>query len=80
MSAIIYESEIAKVNFDTKQIGGTEDKLRLKNNIQGLPAAKFTIPEKGLVCIVYSMVQESEVGHFIQFNHGKIMINLKLNK
>lgn len=48
-------------DFDTKQIGGTEVKLRLKNNIQGLPAAKFTIPEKGLECIVYSMVQESEV-------------------
>lgn len=48
-------------DFDTKQIGGTEVKLRLKNNIQGLPAAKFTIPEKGLECMLYSTVQESEV-------------------
>ncbi|MCO1603090.1 hypothetical protein [Desulfosporosinus nitroreducens] len=48
-------------DFDTKQIGGTEVKLRLKNNIQGLPAAKFIIPEKGLECIVYSTVQEFEV-------------------
>ncbi|HWQ40608.1 MAG TPA: M56 family metallopeptidase [Desulfosporosinus sp.] len=47
-------------NFDTKQIGGTEVKLRNNFN-ENLPAAKFTIPENGLDCIVYSTVQESEV-------------------
>jgi len=29
-------------DFDTKQIDGTEIKLRLRNNTKGLPAAKFT--------------------------------------
>jgi len=47
-------------DYETKQIGGTEVKLR--NNYNGnLPAAKFTIPENGLECIVFSTVQESEV-------------------
>jgi len=47
-------------DFDTKQIGGAEVKLR-KNYNGNLPAAKFTIPQNGLECIVASTVQESEV-------------------
>lgn len=53
-------------DFDTKQINGTEVKLRLKNYNQGLPAAKFTIHENGLECIVYSTVQESEVEKVVE--------------
>jgi len=47
-------------DFDTKQIGGTEVKLR-KNYNENLPAAKFVIPQNGLECILYTTVQESEV-------------------
>ncbi|KJR45418.1 Regulatory sensor-transducer, BlaR1/MecR1 family [Desulfosporosinus sp. I2] len=48
-------------DFDTKQIDGTEVKLRRKNDNQNLPAAKFTIPENSLECMLYTTVQESEV-------------------
>ncbi|MHB8126131.1 MAG: M56 family metallopeptidase [Desulfitobacteriaceae bacterium] len=52
-------------DFNTKQIGGTEVKLR--NNYNGnLPAAKFTIPENGLECTLYSTVQESEVEKVVE--------------
>ena len=47
-------------DFDTKQIGGNEVKLR-KNYNENLPAAKFVLPENGLECILYTTVQESEV-------------------
>ncbi|MDO0823887.1 M56 family metallopeptidase [Desulfosporosinus nitroreducens] len=47
-------------DFDMKQIDGTEVKLRKTHN-DNLPAAKFTIPENGLECMIYSTVQESEV-------------------
>ncbi|EGW37006.1 M56 family metallopeptidase [Desulfosporosinus sp. OT] len=53
-------------DFDTKQIDGTKVKLRRKNNVAGLPVAKFTIPENGLECIVYSTVQESEVEKVVE--------------
>jgi hypothetical protein len=47
-------------DFDAKQIGGAEVKLR-KNYNENLPAAKFTIAQNGLECIICSTVQESEV-------------------
>jgi len=53
-------------DFDTKQIAGTEVKLRRKNDNQNLPAAKFTIPENGLECMLYTTVQESEVEKVVE--------------
>ncbi|HVJ49780.1 M56 family metallopeptidase [Desulfitobacterium sp.] len=47
-------------DFDTKQIDGSEVKLR-KNYNENLPAAKFSIPKYGLEGMLYSTVQESEV-------------------
>lgn len=49
-----------KADFETKQIDGTDVKLR-KNYNDNLPAAKFTIPETGLDCTLYSTEQESTV-------------------
>ena len=53
-------------DFDAKQIDGTKVILRLKNNIQGLLAAKFTIPVNGLECMLYSTAQESEVEKVVE--------------
>ena len=52
-------------DFETKQIGGTEVKLRNNYN-ENLPAAKFTIPEFGLECKLASTVQESEVEKVVE--------------
>jgi len=51
-------------DFETKQIGGTEVKLRNNYN-ENLPAAKFTIPN-GLDCTLFSTVQESEVEKMVE--------------